>query len=271
MGCFGPDAPEARNYGQETADTLEAQLRLAPDWLKAEQQFRPQYADLDLGIAEKSLPRVMEMYRQMQPGLSDIENATQRSKVANELGILQQYGGDATRALRQASGNDTLLNLLTADAEGSLNGGVDPYLMQQAAQQMRAAQAGRGMFNAGTPAASAEALFGAERANAIRNQNRAFAGQVVGMNQAAGGDPLMALLGRPSQTLGMAPGAFAGSNAYNPGNIFNPESAYAGNLAAANQAYDWQYKQATPSTFQNIGSGIKMFSNLVGSMKPGGF
>lgn len=269
MGCFGPDAPKPRDYAAETRDTLNAQLELAPKWLEAEKSMRPQYAELDLSIAEQSLPRLMEMYRQAQPTLADMESATQRAKVSNELGLLQQYGQDATRAIRQASGNDTLLGMLTADAERSLNGGVDPYLMEQAAQQMRAAQAGRGMMTSGAPAATAEALFGVDRANAIRNQNRAFAGQVVGLNQAAGGDPLLALLGRPSQTLGMAPGAVQGAGQYNPGNVFNPESAYAGNLYAANQAYDWQYKQATPSTLGTIGAISDMAGSFLGSVGKG--
>ena len=39
------DAPPPRNYGQETRDTLQAQLDLAPQLFESEARFRPQYAD----------------------------------------------------------------------------------------------------------------------------------------------------------------------------------------------------------------------------------
>ena len=40
-------AAPARDYGQETRDTLEAQISLAPQLFASEAKYRPQYADLE--------------------------------------------------------------------------------------------------------------------------------------------------------------------------------------------------------------------------------
>lgn len=253
MGCFGPDAPEPRDYGKELKDTLEAQLEIAPRWYESEKKFRPLYVDLNLALAEQALPRLAALYEQSQPALARAEGVQQSERVQRELGLLQRYGPAATRAIREAAGTDALLRAMTAEAEASLRSPVNPYLVGQTAQQVRAAQAARGMYAAGQPSASLEALAGAELANRWRQQERQYAAQMVQMNQAVGGDPLLTLLARPSQVLGMTPGVLSGAYGMNPGNIFNPESPYAGNLYAANQAYDWQYKQATPSTLAQIG------------------
>lgn len=46
MGCFSQDGPAPVNYGQETTDTLNAQVKLAPQLLQSEQQYDPQYSSL---------------------------------------------------------------------------------------------------------------------------------------------------------------------------------------------------------------------------------
>lgn len=270
MGCFGPDSPDNRNYGQETKDTLKAQLDLMPQWVASERQYRPQLAALDVGIAEQTLPRLMSMYGQIAPELARIEASNKRAQVGGDVETLGQYAGDVSRTLRQASGNATLLDLLTREAEAGLQAdGLDPATAAAAAQSVRSAQAGRGMMTAGMPAVSQEALFGADRARMLRDRARSFASGVVGLNQGAGGDASMVLLGRPSQTLGWAPGAVAGASAYIPGSVFNPESPYAGNLYASNAAYDWQYKQADPSTMARIGQVSNTFGEFVGSVGKG--
>lgn len=48
MGCFAPDAPKPVNYGQQTRDTLQAQIDLAPQQFASEQQFQPGYTNLAL-------------------------------------------------------------------------------------------------------------------------------------------------------------------------------------------------------------------------------
>ena len=53
---------------------------------------------------------------------------------------------------------------------------------------------------------AAEATMTGLRAEQLRGQRQAFAGNVVGLQKATGMDPFMAILGRPSQMAGMAPG-----------------------------------------------------------------
>lgn len=269
MGCFGPDSPDQRNLGKEYSDTLDAQLKVMPEWVASERQYRPQLAEVDLGIAERSLPRLLKMYSEAAPELARIEAENKRSQVAGDVGTLERYAGDVTSALRRASGTDTLIEALTADAEAGLREGVDPAEMAAAAQAVRAGQAGRGMMMAGMPAVSVEALHGAERARMLRDRARAYASSVVGLNQATGGDAAMVLLGRPSATLGWTPGTVSGAGAYSPGNVFNPESAYAGNLYASNAAYDWQYKQANPSTMARVGQVSDTVGSFIGSVGRG--
>ncbi len=49
------EAPPPRDYGKETADTLQAQVDLAPQLYASEARFRPQYADLERQIMLKQL------------------------------------------------------------------------------------------------------------------------------------------------------------------------------------------------------------------------
>ena len=259
-GAFNKSAPKARSESDEYKKSLQAQLDVMPQWMNAEMAYRPKFAQLDVDIAKKTLPQVLDLYGQAQPQLARLDADAKRYQVETDMGILQEYAGDAAQAMRSASGNQNLLALLTRDAEASLNGGVDPYLMEQASQQLRAGQAARGMMAAGMPAATAEAVFGAERANAIRAQNRAFAGQVVGWNQASGGDPLMMLLGRPSQSSGNAPAALGASNAYNPGNIFNIQSPYASDL------YNTNYNAKAAQTIANQNTQMAAVGGLMSSL-----
>lgn len=263
MGCFGPDAPAARDYGQEMQDTLESQLKVMPDWYKSESTYRPKFAQLDADILSQTLPQLMDAYRTAAPVLSDVEAQAQQNRVGSEMQLLQQYGPEVVAALRGASGNTELMAELNRQAMSELASGasLDPAMQSAYQQSIRSAQAGRGMLNAGMPAISAEAALGAQTAEAMRRARQGFAGNVVGLNQATGGDPFMAILGRPSQTFSALQGYGGQAAGMNPGKVFNPESAYAGNLYGSNQAYDWQYKQATPSTMGKIG----MVSDSVGS------
>lgn len=51
----GPDAPEQRNYAQETRDTLQARIDLAPQQYQSDATYRPLYDKLNLQEYEASL------------------------------------------------------------------------------------------------------------------------------------------------------------------------------------------------------------------------
>jgi len=55
MGCFAPDPPDPVNYGQQTRDTLQAQIDLAPQLYASEAQYQPLYGNLALSNLNKIL------------------------------------------------------------------------------------------------------------------------------------------------------------------------------------------------------------------------
>jgi len=58
------EAPTPRNYGQETRDTLQAQLDLAPQKYAAEAKYAPQYQALQLGLLKSATPELLQLYKE---------------------------------------------------------------------------------------------------------------------------------------------------------------------------------------------------------------
>jgi hypothetical protein len=265
------DAPPPRDYGQETRDTLQAQIDLAPDQFAAESEFRPQYTALDLQTLAQALrggegsPGLLELYEQdVAPALTRISGRDRDDRIAGELGALEQYAPQVTRTLREASGNAGITDRLTAQAIEGLDAGagMDPTLANEVSQGVRAGQASRG-FGFGMPDVVTEAFARGERGNQLRQQRQQFAGQVAGINQMTGGDPLMAILGRPSGTTAMLPGVTGQGQGLAAGNMFNPESAYAQDIFNTN--YNAQAAANIASSnnmFGLLGAGIGGASRL---------
>jgi hypothetical protein len=235
--------------------------------LASEQKYRPQYTALNLDIAKQSLPDVLAMYEQTQPALSRVSAAEQAARVGSEVGLVGQYAGDVTDMLRGAAGTKDLLAELTRQAESdlALGGTLDPQARAEIAQSVRSGQAARG-FGMGVPDINEEALFTARESEARKAQRRGFGMGVAGLLSSSA-DPFMAILGRPStsqnqSTLGQAAG-------FDSGNVFDPESNYAGGVYAGNQAYDWAYKQATPSTLDTIGTVSEFGGRFLGGVARG--
>lgn len=234
--------PADRNYAQETRDTLAAQIDLAPKRYAAEAEYRPKYAQLDLQTLDRTLQGsdgtrgLLDIYEKtIYPTLSRVEAADRKARTEADLALIQDKAGAVTSALREASGTAGLVGDLEKTAREQLAAGasLDPSLAGEVEQGVRAGQAARG-FGFGAPDAVAEAFARGERGNALRQQRQQFATQTVGTLQATGGDPVMALLGRPSQTLGMGQSFGAQGQGFTPGSLFNPESGYAGDIYNTN-------------------------------------
>ena len=69
-------APPPRDYAKETRDTLQAQIDLAPQLYAAEERFRGKYAQLDLDIAKKLSPELLDLYETSQRRLGSIDRET---------------------------------------------------------------------------------------------------------------------------------------------------------------------------------------------------
>ena len=312
----GAKAPPARDYSKEMTDSLQAQIRLAPELYAAESTYRPLYSALDMqsldtqlngqkasvgtrtvkkqgwrnsqtgefitgnkpdrayfdkglaaagraasvGLWNKRRPKdpwesatqdVTEQYdipaarglidiysNDIAPAYSRMENTARAASVAGDMDVMSRYGQQASDLIRRTSGNEGLLKTLNAQAQSELDAGatLDPSLRREVQQSIRAGQAARG-FGMGVNDMAAESYMTAMQAEQLRRARQGFGMQMVGMNQATGGDPFMALLGRQSSLPGaQAFGGNAQATSKGIGNVlFNPESQYAADIN--NQSY----------------------------------
>lgn len=259
------EQPPPRDYAQETRDTLKAQIDLAPDRYAAEAQFQPLYTQLGLqnlrsalqGTAEN--PGLISTYEDLiYPAMSRASNAERMDRIGGELDAVRKYAGDVAGTLREASGNAPLLDELNRQALDELKAGsgMDPELANTVSQGVRAAQAARG-FGFGSPDAVTEAFARGERGLALKDSRRRFAGNVLQANQLTGGDPFMAILGRPSQTLQLGQNMGMQGQSFNPGNQFNPESGY------AQDVYDSNFNAANAAAIADANNSTALTSSMI--------
>lgn len=257
MGCFAPDAPPPRDYGAETRDTLQAQIDLAPQLYASEAEYQPQYVDLALSNLNRMLQGAGG-----EPGLIDTLRAQSTAQRAADIGDVETLGGRATEAMLASNpAQRQLLELLNAQAVQGLQAGttMTPEEARQVQQASRAAFAARGM--GGTNAAIGDELLQQYNlGQQLLRQRQDFGGRVLGYNQAIVGDPFLQILGRPSSAMNNAQGLFAESGP----SLFNPESAYAGNIANANQ--QMQALFADPSTMSKVGAVANTAGSFIGSI-----
>lgn len=242
-------APEPRDYAQETRDTLQAQVDLAPQLYGAEsseEYGQPAYTTLGLrtlaramtgrGTGEKG---VLSLYGEdIVPSLSATEQAASRSQREADLADVESLGGRATDALLGADPRkQALSNMLAQQAQDELAQGatLDPSLRREVQQSYRNAATARGMAYSPSSAAE-EAYFTGLQAEQLRRSRQQFAMQALGQRQQLTGDPFLSILGRPAQSFAAAPGF--GQQGYALGQtgarLFSPESQYAGDIGMGN-------------------------------------
>jgi hypothetical protein len=236
------DAPDPRNYGQETRDTLQAQIDLMPQRYAAESQYGPQFAQLQSQILRTALlgdQGLLSTLEEVQPRFAAMNRDAQAAQREADLADVARLGPQAVAALRSADPQQkALVDTLNAQAQQELaaGSGLTPGLEQQVTQQVRASQASRGL-GFGLPDAVTEAFTLGDRGIALQRQRQAFAGDVARLNQATVGDPFLAILGRPSNA-GAAAQGFLGQGQQQASmsgpRLFNPESQYAMDLNNTN-------------------------------------
>jgi hypothetical protein len=303
------EAPPPRDYGQETADTLQAQVDLAPQLFASEAQFRPEYANLERGIMLENLGldpnmNLLDAFSQVNLAQKDI----QRDATAADIDMIRELGPELAEAQRQADPEaDALRQAIMADASAGLEEGAGEFsqLTQDARedylsgegltdlekreldQQILEGAAERGMsMQASTLQDQIASRLSANREirdqrrnifeRALANENAAQqqALQNAGVAYSMGNfDPLLALTGRSGTAPMMAQQGF-GSSGFaldsSPA-IFNPESAYAGSLAASNQQNIMDARTATAANRANMFGGLLGGAGRVfGGMATGG-
>ena len=243
---YAPDMPEPRSYAKEMGDTLETQIDLAPDKFAAEasdEYGRPAYAQLDLRVLRETMmgkdgqPGLLELYEnEVMPRLGQAEANSRRVAREADIKDVEDLGVRASEAFKAANPEQAELQAeLNRQAMEDLRAGASlpPSLTREMEQFIRTGRSDLG-FGHGMADLGAEVFMKGSAAEQMQRNRRAYAQQIAGMNAANTQDPFMAILGRPGVSVNQA-GMIAGQGqGMNPGNTFNPESAYAGSLYANN-------------------------------------
>lgn len=241
-----PKAPKERNIAAETAETLETQIRLAPDIYESEKKFSPLYTDLEVSnsrralLGEKGTGGYLDLIEEISPR-SDALTAAQTSRQREaDITDVERYGSRATQAFLNADPEQARLRkTLNAQIFEELRAGdqLTPYETRQIEQSVRGSQAARG-FGYGNTDAINEAVALYLGGQALKDRRRAAALGMMGMNQATGADPFMQVLSRPAVNPGQ--NAALGQVAQNlnanagPSQMFDPMNPYAADLYNTN-------------------------------------
>lgn len=263
------EAPPPRNYGQETRDTLQAQIDLAPARYAAEAQFAPRYAALNAQIARQLAPEITSIYGQMAPALARTEAETRGIARAGDIGDIEKLGPRARAAIQASSPQAAqLADTLAAQAQSGLAAGtrLTPEQARMAQQESRAAYAARGLAG-GPSSALDEALRSRLMSAGVEQQRRQQAMQGIAAQQGVYGDIFQQILGRPSQSFGMLPGAFGQAQGMAPGMLFNPESQYAADIYGQNMQSQLAARTASAANQAAlIGGGMSGLGSLGGGL-----
>jgi hypothetical protein len=253
-------APPPRDFRKETRDTLEAEIELAPDLFAAEAKFQPQYAQLEMDIANKMTPQMLDLYQnQIDPALRQMQSAQREGDIRD----IEQLGPRAMAALdkmdpQKAGLMKTMMTKAQegVDADGRLTGMERRKFTQDVAGGRAAAGFGHGPADIFYEAA--ELQHGRERRRTGERQN---AYQALAMRQATTADPFMAILGRPSQNAMQSQSVMGQAQGMGPGSLFNPMAGDSIN------AQNWQgqlaARTATASNKSAMwGAGISAVGNM---------
>jgi len=266
---LGPDAPAPQNYGQQTADTIKAQVENAPAVYEANAKYSPLYTKLQSQNLASYLngtdgsPGVLSLYKDnIAPTLQAVQQTNQASQRNADISAVEQLGGRAVAAFQNANPQEkALIDKLNQQASAGLDAGtsLSPEEMRQAQQAARAASQARGDAT-GTSSIYAETQNVGAAGVARQRERQAFAGQIAGLDQATTPDAFQAVLGRSAMSGNAAQGFLgqgqAGTQAgtSQAAGYFNPESGYAQNL------YDTNFNAASAQSI----AGQNAFGALAG-------
>jgi len=263
MGSTKVKMPESRSYAQETRDTLQAQVDLAPQLYSAESKFRPQYAQLDMDVAKRMLPQMMNLYEgQINPALARMQNQALEAQRRGDVEAIEKYGGRTREAMEAADPETAALKRelnRQAMEELQLGGKLTGGQQRQLRQGVRSGQAARG-FGFGISDQAMESLAEMNAMEDRRRGRQQFAQGQMAMSKSMSADPYMAILGRPSQVSPMMSGQMMGqAKGFSPGQIFNPESQYAGDI------YNQQWQGALSANTANANNSSAITGALIGA------
>ena len=194
MGSTNIATPDKSDYYKEITDTTRAQVKLAPELYAAEKQFRGKYAQLDVDIAKKISPQLMDIYESVQPRLAAMDRQTLSAQREADIGAIEELGPRAMAAMRAADPDKaSLMDELNQQAlsDLKLGGQLNAGEQRQLSQAARGAQAARG-FGYGINDAAIESWAQLQGGTQRRRERQGFAQSMVGLSQQPQGDPFMA-------------------------------------------------------------------------------
>jgi len=266
-------APPPRDYAQETRDTLRTQLELAPEKYAAEAQFAPKYQALQLDLLRQATPELLRLYEeQIAPAMGRTEAASRAMSRAGDIADIARLGPQARAAIQGANPEQArIADILAANATSNLLAGsrLTPEQQRMAQQQARMASTARGMVQ-GPNAALQEALRSQMVGAGLQQQRQQQAMGALQAGQGVYGDVFQQVLGRPSQAFAGSQSFLGQAQGFNPGALFNPESAYAANIYAGNQQAIGAARAAgAAATSGLIGGGLGALGSIGGGLFSG--
>jgi hypothetical protein len=153
-----------------------------------------------------------------------------------------------------------------AQEELAAGAGLPPSLSRELDQFVRGGQAARG-FGYGIADLGQEALVKGMAAEQLQRRRQGFAQQIAALNTATTADPFMAILGKPGVGVGAGQALAMQGQGMAPQQVFNPESGYAGSLAASNYNAALNANIASANARAAVGAGLMQGLGSIG----GGF
>ena len=204
-----PPAPTGVNAGQSM---LDYQRQFANPELQAltfglEQQYRPQYAALNLADIGQYQQGGITLLGQGTRQLGEFEREALALQRASDVSAISQFGPGVTEATRQADPYAAAIadqqNKLALQLYGQSQG-LTPEQLRLAQQQARSGSSARGRI--GDQSSVAAEILGREGFLSSKRQEAMGAGQLAQSYNNQFSSPLMSILGRPSSAMQYAQG-----------------------------------------------------------------
>lgn len=143
-------APQAPNYQESMRSILQAQVEMAPQVYAREVEYQPRYQALQDQIARQAAESQINLYQQLQPSYSQLEEDYMKSQQAAQLRGLQGRGGEYVQAFQDVQGVGGINRALQQYVQQKLGAlqadgtNISPQEQRAIEQQTRAGYAARG-------------------------------------------------------------------------------------------------------------------------------
>ena len=265
-----PKRHKDRNLSEEYNENINAQemamKRLGP----LQEEWAKRFAQNDVDIAKMISPQIVEMMGELGPQLQQQDIDTARMRRGADVEDIETYGKRAVDAIRGSDpAQEALLDKMNKNVMADLDRGgeLDAYSERQLRQSPRANLGARGISPGDIGALGIEELIVQEGRERRKQQGFAQAAQMSGINKATGADAALMITGRPSTVgAGVSSGVFGQGASFNPGQLFNAESQYAGSLHNQNLQGEMGYNIAKANSRNQMwGAGMSMLGSLGGA------